>query len=118
MGRGRHELDPGAQIQHNCPARCRKRADANLTNRLAGITALVDSRSQSDPRVRSTRLYTRLSGAEVRRQLIAQKGYTDAELPTVETIRTKLNDLGYSPTKVAKTQPQKKLLKPTLSSSK
>jgi hypothetical protein len=44
----------------------------------------------------------------VRRQLIAQKKYTDQELPTVRTIATKLNDLGYYPGKVAKSQPQKK----------
>jgi hypothetical protein len=29
---------------------------------------------------------------EVRRQLIAQKGYSDEELPTAETIGTKLNE--------------------------
>lgn len=38
-------------------------------------------------------LLTRLTAAEVRRQLIAQKGYTDQELPTEETIASKLNDL-------------------------
>ncbi len=116
--KGTHELERGVPIQDNFSARGRKRAEAHLPNLLAAITALVDSQSQTDPQFRSTRLSTRLSGAEVRRQLIAQKGYIDAELPTVETIRTKLNDLGFSPTKVAKTQPQKKFRKPTLSSSK
>jgi len=47
--------------------------------------------------------------------LISQKGYTDEELPTEETIATKLNELGYYPKKVAKTQPQKKFQKPTRS---
>jgi hypothetical protein len=54
----------------------------------------------------------------VRRQLIAQKGYADDELPTVQTITTKLNALGYYPKKVAKSQPQKKFQKPTPSSTK
>ena len=54
--------------------------------------------------------------AEVRRQLIAQKGYTDDALPTVQTLTTKLNALGYYPKKVAKSQPQKKFQKPTPSS--
>ena len=40
------------------------------------------------------------------------KGYTDAELPTAETIATKLNRLGYYPKKVAKSQPQKNGPKP------
>jgi hypothetical protein len=53
----------------------------------------------------------------VRRQLIAQKGYSDDELPTAETITTKLNELGYSLKKVAKTQPQKNFPKPTRSSA-
>ena len=52
-----------------------------------------------------------------RTQLIAQKGYTDAELPTAETIGSKLNALGYYPQKVAKSQPQKKSPKLTPSST-
>jgi hypothetical protein len=54
----------------------------------------------------------------VRRQLIAHKGYADTVLPTAETIGTKLNDLGYFPQKVAKSQPQKNFQKRTLSSTK
>jgi hypothetical protein len=53
----------------------------------------------------------------VRNQLMVQKGYTGDELPTTRTISTKLRDLGYYASKVAKTQPQKSSLKPTLSSS-
>ena len=52
----------------------------------------------------------------MRRQLIAQKGYSDEELPTAETIATKLNLLGYYPKKVAKSQPQKNSPKPMPSS--
>ena len=105
-------------IPDNFSARGRKRAEAHLPNRLTDIKAIVDSQSQADPQFRSRRLYTRLSAAEVRRQLIAQKGYTDAELPTVQTITNKLTALDYSPKKVAKTQPQKKSQKPMPSSSR
>src|SRR5215211_5089758 len=97
--------------------RRRKRAEQHLPNLLTDISAIVESQSQADPQFRTTRLYTRLTAAEVRRQLIAQKGYTDAELPTDETIGTKLNALGYYPQKVAKSQPQKKSPKPTRSST-
>jgi Rhodopirellula transposase DDE domain len=79
---------------------------------LRDLTAIVDSQSQADPQFRTSRLYTRLSAAEVRRQLIAQKGYADEELPTAETIATKLNSLGYYPKKVAKSRPQKNCPKP------
>ena len=115
--KGARELASGVPIQDNFSARGRKRAEDHLPNLLADITAIVDSQSQTDPQFRSNRLYTRLSAAEVRRQLIAQKGYTDAGLPTAETIGTKLNALGYFPKKVAKTRPQKKSRKPTPSSS-
>jgi hypothetical protein len=116
--KGTRELESGVPIQDNFAARGRKRAEAHLPCLLTDIRALVDSQSQTDPQFRTNRLYTRLSATEVRRQLIAQKGYTDAELPTVQTIGTKLNDLGYFPKKVAKTQPQKKSPKPMPSSSK
>jgi hypothetical protein len=111
------ELATGLTCLDAVALRRRKRAEEHLPHLLDDITALVDSQSQADPQFRSNRLYTRLTAAEVRRQLIAQKGYTDAELPTERTIATKLNDLGYYPTKVAKTQPQKRSLKPTPSSS-
>ncbi len=84
---------------------------------LNDIKAIVDGQSQTDPQFRSKRLYTRLTAAEVRRQLIVQKGYQEAQLPTIRTILNKLNDLGYQPTRVAKAKPQKSFPKLTLSSS-
>ncbi len=116
--KGMHELVSGFTCADAYQARGRKRAEEHLPDLLADITAIVDSQSQADPQFRTTRLYTRLSAAEVRRQLILQHGYTDADLPTAETIGAKLNALGYSPKKVAKTQPQKRSPKPTLSLSR
>jgi hypothetical protein len=116
--KGRHELASGFTCIDACTARGRKRAEEHLPHLLEDIRAIVDSQSQADPQFRTTRLYTRLSAAEVRRQLMAQKSYTDAELPTEETIRTKLNALGYSLKTVAKTQPQKRSPKLTPSSSR
>ena len=92
----------------NFAARGRKPTEAHLPNLLTDIAAIVDSQSQVDPQFRTNRLYTRLDAAEVRRQLIAQKGYSDDDLPTERTISTKLRDLGYYPSTVAKTQPQKR----------
>lgn len=116
--KGMHELDSGLTCLDAFSLRGRKRAEEHLPNLLHDLQALVDAQSQTDPQFRTTRLYTRLTAAEVRRQLIAQKGYSDAELPTAETIGAKLNALGYYPQKVAKSQPQKKFQKPTLSSTK
>jgi Rhodopirellula transposase DDE domain len=115
--KGLHELDSGVICVDAFAVRGRKRAEAHLPNLLTDIQAIVDSQSQADPQFRSNRLYTRLTAAEVRCQLIAQKGYSDTVLPTAETLGTKLNDLGYYPQKVAKSQPQKNFQKQTPSST-
>jgi hypothetical protein len=114
--KGIRELERGIACLDGFRLRGRKRAEDHLPTLLIDIKALVESQSQADPQFRTTRLYTRLTAAEVRRQLIAQKGYTDDELPTAETIGTKLNALGYYPQKVAKSRPKKKSRKPTPSS--
>jgi len=114
--KGRHELDSGIICVDGFALRARKKAEDHLPHLLTDSRAIVDGQSQTDPQFRTRRLYTRLTAGEVRRQLIAQKGYTDAELPCERTIATKLNRLGYTLTKVAKTQPPKKSPRPTPSS--
>ena len=114
--KGMRELDSGITCIDAVGLRGRKRAEDHLPNLLTDIRAIVDGQSQADPQFRTNRLYTRLTAAEVRRQLIAQKGYTAAALPTVATISTKLNALGYYPQTVAKSRPQKKSQKPMPSS--
>lgn len=114
--KGTHELESGFVCLDAFSARGRKRAEDHLPNLLGDIRSIVDGQSQTDPQFRNQRLYTRLSAAEVRRQLIARKGYQDTELPAVQTISAKLNALGYFPKKVAKSKPQKKFRKPTPSS--
>ena len=116
--KGLHELASGVICVDAFALRGRKRAEEHLPTLLMDIQTIVDSQSQADPQFRSQRLYTRLTAAEVRRQLIAQKGYREATLPTAETIGTKLNALGYYPQKVAKSQPQKNSRKPTPSSTR
>ena len=114
--KGRRELASGFAIVDAFALRGRKRAEAHLPGLLEDIVAIVDGQSQADPQFRTNRLYTRLTAAEVRHQLIAQKGYTDEELPSRQTIGAKLATLGYHPKKVAKSQPQKRSPRPTPSS--
>jgi len=118
MRKGMHELESGLTCLDNFTARGRKPAEVHLPNLLTDLAAIVDSQSQADPQFRTKRLYTRLDAAEVRRQLIAQHGYTQEELPSVQTITTKLNALGYYPQKVAKSEPKKRSQKPTRSSNR
>src|SRR6266704_4885624 len=97
LRKGTHELESGFTCLDAFSARGRKRVEVHLPHLLSDIKAIVDSQSQADPQFRTTRLYTRLTAAEVRQQLIAHKGYTHEALPTVATITTKLHALGYYP---------------------
>ena len=112
-----HELDSGMTCLDAFHCRRRKSTEEHLPRLLDDIREIADGHSQADPKFQTDRLFTRISAAEVRRQLIARKGYTDAELPTQQTINTKLNLLGFRLTKVAKCRPQKESSRPMRSSS-
>ena len=114
--KGTHELRSGMTCVDAFHCRRRKPAEEHLPRLLDDIRSIADGQSQADPKFQTNRLFTRISAAEVRRQLIATKGYTDAELPTQQTINTKINLLGYSLSRVAKCRPQKESRRPMPSS--
>ena len=105
--KGTHELERGIECFDAFTNRGRKRVEVHLPNLLEDIKGIADSQSQCDPQFRNNRLYTRLTAAEMRRQLMIKKGYTDQELPKAETIGKRMNDLGFFPKKVAKSRPKK-----------
>lgn len=107
--KGMKELKSGEPIIDGFKRSGRKRVETKLPNLLKDIKSLVDPHSQTDPSFKSTRLYTRMTANEVRRQLIEQFAYSDEELPSAETIRRRLNDLGYTLKRVLKTKPLKKI---------
>lgn len=113
--KGTREVDSRIVCLDAFQARGRKRVETRLPNLLEDLKDVVDSQSQTDPSFKTNRLYTKLSVSEVRLQLIKQKGYSVQELPCNETIRSRLNALGYYPQRVKKTKPQKKFPKPMLS---
>ena len=115
--KGTHELRSGMTCVDAFSARRRKPAEEHLPRLLDDIRDIVDGQCQADPKFQTGRLFIRISAAEVRRRLITRKGYTDEQLPTQQTINTKLNMLGYRLTKVAKCRPQKGSSRPTPSSS-
>jgi len=115
--KGTHELDSGMTCVDAFSARRRKPAEEHLPGLLDDIRDIVDGQCQADPKFQTDRLFIRISAAEVRSRLITKKGYTDEQLPTQQTINTKLNMLGYRLTKVAKCRPQKGSRRPTPSSS-
>jgi hypothetical protein len=107
--KGMREFESGFRCYDNFSARGRKPAEHHLPKLLDDIKAIAEAESQTDPTFKTTRLYIRLSAVEVRKQLIEQKGYRDEALPGADTIGTKLNELGYHPKKVKKSQPLKKI---------
>src|SRR3954464_12943608 len=112
-----HDLRSGLTCVDAFSLRRRKPAEDHLPRLLDDIRAIADGQSQADPKFQTDRLFTRISAAEVRRQLIATKGYTDEQLPTQQTINKKLNLLGYRLSRVAKCRPQKGSSRPTPSLS-
>ncbi|MGH2413472.1 MAG: ISAzo13 family transposase [Microcystaceae cyanobacterium] len=107
--KGQREVTSGIICVDAFKSRGRKPTESRLPLLLEDLQAIVDSQSQIDPQFRTNRLYTRLSAAQVRVELMEQKGYSPEELPTAETIRQRLNELGYYPSKVGKTRPKKKI---------
>jgi hypothetical protein len=110
--KGEDELKHGPVEDQNFN-RGRKKAEAHLPRLLEDIRDLVAPVSQTDPTFRTLRQYRRVTAGRIREQLITEKGSMPDALPTERTIRSKLNELGLYPKKVAKRTPQKKFRKPT-----
>lgn len=105
--KGQYEIENGIR-KDNFSGRGRRKAEEKLPDLLRDIREIVEPTSQTDPTFRTVRIYSSVTASSVREGLVREKGYTDAELPTVRTISNKLNMLGYYPRKVAKVKPKKK----------
>src|SRR5258708_28023915 len=102
-----HELNTGITCLYTFSARGRKPVEVRLPSLLDDISALVHDQLQTDPTFQTTRLYCRVSAAEVRKQLIDRKGYPESRVPSIQTITTELNRLGFRLRPVTKCKPQK-----------
>jgi len=111
--KARHEHRSGSTCCDAFSQRGRKRSEYRLPRLLEDIRDLVQNPCQINGTFKTTRLYRRLSAAAVRRPLITRKGYSSEELPTIQTIITKLNTLGFRLRKVVKCRPLKKYRRPT-----
>jgi hypothetical protein len=105
-----HELRTGLTCADAFCLRGRKPVEFHLPHLFDDLRGLVQDHLQTDPTFQTTGLYRRLSAPEVRKQLIGRGGYTDEQLPSVQTIASKLNLLGFRLRTVAKSRPQKKCL--------
>lgn len=108
IAKGIKELKAGIRCIDNFAGRGRHRVEDHLPNLLEDIKDIVEPVSQCDPTFRTMELYSPLTSAEVHRRLVEQKEYDFEQLPTVRTIRNKLNELGLHLKKVDKCKPKKK----------
>ena len=106
---GLNELRTGITCLGNFSARGKPKTEEKTPRLEADIRALADPESQADPKFQSPFLYTRMTAKATRQALIDQKGWTDEELPHVNTIGVILNRLGYKLRRVQKTKPLKKV---------
>lgn len=66
------------------------------------------AKTQADPELKSTRRYTNLSAAEVRKALIEEKHYRAEDLPAERMLRDILNRMNYRLKRIQKGRPLKK----------
>ena len=109
LRKGMHEIKSGIHCEDAFNMRGRKKTEERLPRLTQDIKGIAEPQCQTDPQFKSTRLYTRLTICEIRKQLINQKGYHDCDLPTNQTLNTIVNKLGYLLKIVQKTKPLKKL---------
>jgi hypothetical protein len=110
--KGMMELTHGLSIADSFKLRGRVPIEKKLPNLLSDIHSLLEPYCQTDPYFQSTKLYTRISVAKVRSLLIEEEGYNSEDLPSNETLRIRLNQMGYRLKRVQKRKPKKKFLKP------
>jgi Rhodopirellula transposase DDE domain len=106
---GLNELRTGITCLDDFSARGNRKTEVKVPELEADIRALAEPESQTDPKFQSPFRYTRMTAKAMRRALIDQKGWTDEELPHVNTIGEILNRLGLKLRRVQKAKPLKQI---------
>ena len=116
FGWGRETISKGLRESTQCephpslvaPMRTGRRRSEEANPQLAiDIRLIVEPHTQPDPELKSERLYTNFSAAEVRAAL-SDKGYRNDQLPSERTIRDILNRMNYRLKRIQKGKPLKK----------
>lgn len=107
--KGLKEAETGLRCADGFHMRGRKRTEEKLPGIEADIRLYAERETQADPAVKSSMTYTRITAASVREALCEEKGYTDEELPSENTVGAMLNRMGYNLKRVQKAKPLKKI---------
>ncbi len=114
---GLNELRTGIRCVENYSTRGRHRSEEKNPELVQEIHALVEPKTQADPKFQTPLAYTRITARAVREQLVAKAARDGRHVPAERTVYDILNRLGYRLRRVQKTKPQKKSRKPTPSST-
>jgi transposase len=114
---GLNELRTGIRCVNAYSSRGRHKTEERFPGLVQEIHALVEPRSQADPKFQTALAYTRITAKAVQKQLVANAAETGQPVPAERTVHDILNRLGYRLRRVRKTKPQKKSRKPTPSSA-
>jgi hypothetical protein len=104
---GMRELETGIDCLNDLSKRHKPRTEEKHPELLVDLHAILDPKSQADPRLRTTLFYTNVTASAVRTALL-EKGWPEESLPGERTISNILNRQGYRLRTVTKTKVQKK----------
>lgn len=107
IAQGRREQSGKVAVAERTERRGRKRSEVRTPQLAVDIRLIVEPHTQADPELKTSRLYTNQSAAEVR-QALAEKGYSEDQLPSERTLRDILNRMNYRLKRIQKGKPLKK----------
>lgn len=106
-GMAERQADPIELKARKSDNRGKKRSEEQNPQLAIDIRLIVEPHTQTDPELKSERLYTNLSAAEVREALL-ERGYSEEEVPSERTMRDILNRMNYRLKRIQKGKPLKK----------
>ena len=114
---GLNELRTGIRCVDGFSARGRPKTEKKQPELASVIHALVEPKSQADPKFQTPLAYTRFTAKAVHEHLKANAKGKNQHVPAERTVHDILNRLGYRLRPVRKTKPKKKFARPTPSST-
>jgi len=105
---GLNEQRTGIRCLDAFSSRGRHKSETKHPELVQEIHALVEPKSQADPKFQTTLAYTRMTAKAVHESLAAHAVGTERPVPAERTVHDILNRLGYRLRRVRKTKAQKK----------
>jgi hypothetical protein len=110
---GLNELRTGIRCRDAFALRGRHKSEEDRPELVREIHALVEPRSQADPKFQTPLAFTRMTAKAVRQRLLVGSRGSGRRIPAERTVHDILNRLGYRLRRVRKTRPQKRSAIPT-----